>query len=141
MPSEKTPIIEWLFDQNYNAKAGKLNKTVMTLVDVQDAIRHFQKHHGSKLSDKNPANFMKDIVRGQNASRNWPEKLTKLRWTAIQSPGEGNVFEFVQFAPKQTEPFPDIYKPTLKTARYVVQSVSLPLYSRTLGREDEPWLI
>lgn len=141
MPSEKTPIIEWLFFQHYDKSADSLSKTVMSLEDVQSAIRHFRNTEGAKLSDKNPANFMKDIVRGQNASRNWPTTLTELRWTAIQCPGDGNVFEFVRFLPKQTEPFPDIYKAKPTTERYVVQSVSLPIYSRTLGRADEPWLI
>ncbi len=141
MPSEKTPIIEWLFFQHYDKTTGALTKTVMTLEDVQNAIRHFIISFGSKLSDKNPANFMKDIVRGQNASRNWPDSLTKLRWTGIQCPGDGNVFEFVQFSPNQTEPFPDLYKATAATPRFLVQSLSLPLYSRTLGRADEPWLI
>ena len=141
MTSAKTPIIEWLFFQHYNRKTGALDNAIMTLEDVQDAIRHFKGKFGSKLSDKNPANFMKDIVRGQNASSNWPANLTSLRWTAIQCPGDGNVFEFVPFLPNQTEPFPDLYKATSKTARYSVQSVSLPLYSRTLGRADEPWLI
>lgn len=141
MSSAKTPIIEWLFFQYYDKKTGKLSKTVMTLEDVQNAIRHFKGKFGSTLSDKNPANFMKDIVRGQNASRNWPEPLTKLKWTAIQCPGDGNVFEFVRFSPNQTEPFPDRYKATINTPRSLVQSVSLPLYSRTLGRADEPWLI
>ena len=141
MPSKKTQIIEWLFFQHYNKANDTLSRSVMTLVDVQLAIQHFNKNHGAKLSDKNPANFMKDMVRGQGASRNWPKSLADLRWTAVQSPGNGNVFEFVRYVPGQSEPFPDNYKPKEATPRFQVQSVSLPIYSRLLGRADEPWLI
>ena len=113
----------------------------MSMTDVQEAIRHCNKKYGSNLSDRNPANFMKDIVRGQSASRNWPEALKKLRFTAVQRPGAGNVFEFVPYGPGQTEPFPDIFKPDETTPRFRVQSVSMPLAARELGRSDEPWLI
>jgi hypothetical protein len=45
--------------------------------------------------------------------------------------------------PGQTIPFPlDIVPgPTNKTPHYKVESVSLPLASRRLGRKDEPWLV
>ena len=139
--SEKAPIVEWLFFQHYNKKSKQFDRTVMTMTDVQDAIRHFRAHHGSTLSDKNPANFMKDIVRGQNASNVWPKSVADLRWTAIQTPGDGNVFEFVPYAADQNEPFPDKYRPRKGISCFAVESVSLPLFSRTLGRNDEPWLV
>lgn len=141
MPSEKTTVIEYLFFENWDQEYGRLEKTMMTFSDVQSAIRHCNEKYGTDLSDRNPANFMKDIVRGQNASSNWPEKLKELRYTAVQRPGDGNVFEFIPYSPDQTEPFPDLYKPKDQTPRFKIQSLSMPLAAKDLGRSDEPWLI
>jgi hypothetical protein len=141
LPSAKTPIIEYLFDLHWDEEEGSLRKSMMTLSDVQDAIRHFREHHGATLSDKNPANFMKDIVRGQNASSVWPVSLTDKHFTAIQATGDGNVFEFVRFVEGQTEPFPDKYKSRSDLRTHSISSVSVPLFARDLGREDESWLI
>jgi len=113
----------------------------MTLAEVQRAIRHCNREHGTKLSDKNPANFMKDVVRGTGASKNWPEKLHALGYTGVQTPGDGNVFEFRKYAPGQTEAFPDTYTLEQETPTYVVQSVSMPLTAKALGRSDESWLV
>jgi hypothetical protein len=140
LPSKKTPIIQYLFDLHWDGGAQKLHKTVMTQVDVQNAIRHFR-DSGTDLSDRNVANFMKDIVRGQNASRMWPQALTARRFTAVQATGEGNVFEFVPFLEGQTEPFPDKFRARDDLRRHLISSVSVPLFARDLGRADEPWLI
>ena len=113
----------------------------MTLVDVQNAIRYFQGLGRTTLSDRNPANFMKDIVRGQTASKIWPVSLTERRYTAIQATGEGNVLQFVPFLDGQTEPFPDKFKPRPDTPIHAISSVKVPLFARELGRADEPWLI
>lgn len=141
LASEKTPVIEYLFDCYWDPKNHRLQKSVMTFDDVQAAIRHCNATMGLKLSDRNPANFMKDVVRGRNASKNWPARLTELRIGAVQSPGEGNVFEFVSFPEGEDEPFPDHYLPGEDTPRFKLQSVSLPLAAKMLGRSDEPWLI
>jgi hypothetical protein len=141
MASEKTAVIDYLFFKYWDPKTKKLRKSVMSMTDVQEAIRHCNEKHGSNLSDRNPANFMKDMIRGQGASRNWPDALKELRFTAVQRPGAGDVFEFISYKPRQTEPFPDSYKPAESTPRFIVQSVSMPLAARELGRSDEPWLI
>src|SRR5688572_14037589 len=109
MASEKTKVIEYLFFKNWDKKTKKLTKTVMTMADVQKAIRHSNKMFGTSLSDRNPANFMKDVVRGKGASRNWPQSVHDLRYTAVQTPGGGNVFEFRSYGPDQVEAFPDQY--------------------------------
>ena len=140
MALEKT-VIEYLFFEYWDPKAKRMDKSVMSMRDVQEAIRRCNEKHGSNLSDRNPANFMKDMVRGQGASRNWPDSLKALRFTAVQRPGAGDVFEFIPYRPGQTEPFPDSYKPTEATPRFIVQSVSMPLAAKELGRSDEPWLI
>jgi hypothetical protein len=77
--------------------------------DVVQAILHCNAKHALGLSTRNPANFMKDIVRGDDASDHWPERLTKLQIGARQRPGGQRVFEFVPFAQGQTEPFPNKY--------------------------------
>jgi len=141
VPSKKTPIIKYLFDLHWDAQKKSLSKDTMTLDDVQDAIRRFRTEFGIKLSDKNPANFMKDIVRGQNASNVWPAELTAKKYTAIQATGEGNVFQFVPFMKGQSEPFPDRFKPRAGLRTHSISSVSVPLFARDLGRADEPWLV
>ena len=63
MASEKTTVIESLFTMYWDESAGSLTKAVMSLGDVAQAIRDCRKDYGLKLSDRNPANFMKDILR------------------------------------------------------------------------------
>ena len=52
-------------------------------------------------------------------------------------------FEFVPLIAGQTEAFPPVNfaQPSASTPKYQIESVSLPLASRRLGRKDEPWLI
>ena len=139
MASEKTVVIQYLFDQHWDVAAQRLTKTVMSLSDVRDAIRHCKATHQIALSELNPANFMKDIVRGIGASGMWPAKVAALRYTGVQRTGGGDVFEFVPYLPGQQEPFPDIFKPTPATPRHKVQSLSMPMSSKALGRSDEAW--
>jgi hypothetical protein len=140
MPSEKTPMVEYLFDQHWDPASKSLRRSLMTQDDVQKVLRHFS-GLGVTLSDRNPANFMKDIVRSSRASANWPAKLTALRITAIQRTGKNKeVFEFVPFAPGQIEPFPDSYKHRKGVKIYGVQSLSMLDESKMLGRTDESWL-
>jgi hypothetical protein len=113
----------------------------MSLEDVAQAIRDCNVLHGTKLSDRNPANFMKDLLRGKHASVNWPTTVADLRFTAVQRTGTGDVFEFIRFAADQTEPFTDAFGITDDAPRFPIQSISLPLVSKTLGRKDESWLI
>lgn len=141
MASKKTKVIEYLFFQHWDKGKRSLRKSIFSLGEVQAAIEHCNREFGQKLSSRNPANFIKDIVRGRNASQNWPKSLTALRYTAAQRTGSGDVFEFVRFRDDQTEPFPDTYKPSQQTPRYIVQSLSLPLAAKELGRSDEAWLI
>lgn len=141
--SKKTAIIEKMFFDHWDADRQELTKSVMTFDDVRAAIIGYNVglSEDKQLSTDNPANFMKDAIRGVNASRNWPVSLHKLAYTARQTPGEGNVFEFMKYPEGQGEPFPDKFVPSENTPRFPVQSVSLPLHARRLGRSDEPWLI
>ena len=141
MASSKTQVIEYLFEKYWNEERGVLTKYVMTLEDVAEAIRACNKKDGLKRSDKNPANFFKDIVRSRNASRHWPKKVADLRYTGEQRTGTGDCFEFVAYTEGQKEPFPDVFRPNEATRRIRLQSVSLPEAAKNLGRRDEAWLI
>ena len=138
MSSEKTLVIDYLWDLLQEEGEGRC---VVVRDDVTAAIRHCNAQHKLKLSTGNPANFMKDVVRGDNASEMWPERLTKLRIGARQRPGSQRVFEFVEFAKGQTEPFPNKYTAHAGLKPTTIEAVSLTLAKRSLGRKDESWLI
>lgn len=136
MASKKTPVVEYIYD-----KLTSEGRTVALFDDVANAIRYFQDHKGLVLSDNNAANFMKDLLRGMHASANWPKKLADLGVTGKQQTGEKRIFEFVPYAPGQAEPFPNPFEPTGDEEEFVIQSLSLPLATKVLGRTDESWLI
>jgi hypothetical protein len=141
MASQKTKIIEHLFMKHWNASNGKLDRSLMSLDDVAQAIRECNDVHGTTLSDRNPANFMKDLLRGANASKNWPSFVAAKRFTGIQRTSDGECFEFIPYRLGQTEPFPDAFKVRSDAPCFPVQSISIPLVTKTLGRSDETWLI
>ena len=143
MPSYKTEVIKRLFDGRWRSGVAPLTDPLVTLDDVQAGIRAYNKRHGTERSDRNPANFFKDFVRNRDsANRNWPPSVLGRGYTARQSTGGGDAFVFVPLAPGQTEAFPvdRIPAPTDETPRHAIQSVSLPLASRKLGRDEETWL-
>lgn len=141
MASEKTAVIEYLFDKFWDERTASLGKSTMSLVDVSEAIRACNVVDGLGRSDKNPANFLKDIVRSKNASKHWPEKIAALGYTGEQRTGQGDSFAFVKYKEGQTEAFPDLFRPTELTIRNPIQSLSLPRAAKELGRSDEAWLI
>lgn len=139
--SQKTQVIEYLFKKYWNIESGNLDKTLMSLDDVADGIRACNRISGGNLSDRNPANFMKDLLRGANTSSNWPKIVAEHRFTGVQRTGAGECFEFIPYKDGQTEPFPDRFKFRPDAPRYPVQSISVPLITKSLGRSDETWLI
>lgn len=136
MPSKKTIVVDHLWDV-----LSAEGRTVATFSDVSKAIRHCNDVFGNDLKADNPANFMKDLLRGGHASKNWPERLTEKRITGRQVTGDGRIFEFIDFDGNQTEAFPNPFEPTGDEPEFTVQSVSLPLTTKSLGRQDESWLI
>lgn len=144
-PSLKTLVIQRLFEQRYDPATGTLSNPMVTLEDVRKAIEWANSQYPSKsLSTRNPANFMKDIIRRKSsANRIWPQSVFEAGYTGEQVTGNGLCFRFVPIQPGQTEPFPVqgiIPGPDALTPEHVVQSLSLPLASRHLGRKDEAWL-
>ncbi|MHC2318842.1 hypothetical protein ACVIHC_005888 [Bradyrhizobium diazoefficiens] len=138
MSSEKTLVIDYLWD--LLAEEGQ-GRRVVDRDDVVKAITHCNAQFGLKLSIGNPANFMKDVVRSDNASDHWPPRLTSMRIGARQRPSGRRVFEFVDFAEGQTEPFPNRYMPDSSLPVLPIEAVSLSLAKRSLGRKDESWLV
>jgi hypothetical protein len=141
MSSLKTEVVEYLFGKHWDASTGTLTKSLISLDEVADAIRQTNAGRPKKLKANNPANFMKDLLRGAHASKNWPETVAVRRYMGVQRTGDGECFEFVPYASGQTEPFPDKFPVRNTAKRYAVQSLSLPLATKTLGRSDETWLI
>ncbi|MBB5530133.1 hypothetical protein GGD72_000895 [Stenotrophomonas maltophilia] len=141
MSSDKTKVIEYLFDLHWDEKAGRLKKTTMSLIDVGAAIRACNAIYEKNLSDRNPANFLKDIIRSSTANKVWPHRISKLRITGVQRTGKGDSFEFVPFKADQEEAFPDLFRHKPGTRIIDVQTVSIPLASKALGRKDEAWLV
>lgn len=143
-PSKKTSIIEAIFDARWNSRSKTVSNRQVTLADVAKAIRrHNSQHPKDKLSDRNPANFFKDFIRNKrNANSNWPASVLSRGYTAKQITGENLCFEFVPLAPAQKTAFPlSVYAPSAKTEVHRIQSASMSLASRRLGRSDEAWLI
>lgn len=137
MASQKTIVVQHLWDKLQ--KEGALRP--LTFNDVKKAIEDCNEFQGTSLSSSNPANFMKDLLRGANASNNWPEKLKELRYTGRQVKGGNRIFEFVPYDAEQEEPFPNPFELDGTEQVIRLQSVSLPLAAKSLGRTDESWLV
>lgn len=139
--SKKTVVIERIYQQLLKDDGSGLSRTVVTNNDVVDAINWCKNNLGSSLSSNNPANFLKDVIRGKNASAMWPDSLKDARIGARQVTGDGRVFEFWPYAEGQTQPFPDRFGFHAEVQRHSIQSVSMPMASKALGRDDETYLI
>jgi hypothetical protein len=139
--SQKPQVIERIYDQLVDPGTGQLTRAIVTSSDVVDAILWCNANQGTALSEKNPANFIKDVIRGQGASRMWPRRLHELRIGGRQVTGDGNIFEFVPYVEGQTEAFPQLFGYHAGVPEHEIQSVSMPLASQALGRNDETYLI
>lgn len=137
MPSKKTTVIEYLFDQRWDPVTRTLSESVVTKKAVADAIRA----SGSGLSDENTANFFKDLVRNTaSANENWPSSVFARGYTGRQTTGEGQSFEFVPLKAGSKAAFEPVPPPGPNTKRHLIETASLPLASRKMGRRDESWL-
>jgi hypothetical protein len=143
-PSKKTSVIESLFDTRWDSESRTLSYPKVTLSQVEAAISHYNEENPDlPLSTRNPANFFKDFIRKKrSANQNWPLSVLQRGYTARQITGENMCFEFVPLDPGQNEPFPiRIYVPSPDAPKHKIQSASMSLASRRLGRSDEAWLI
>jgi hypothetical protein len=140
--SQKTFVIKRIFDTLYDPVTGTLSRTVVTAQDIEEAKAYCNANLGTSIKlNTNPFNFMKDIVRGKSAAKIWPESVRNIGYVGEQRTGGGNVFEFVPFVQGSALGFDADFRPTESTPRYPVQSLSLPVASKALGRHDESWLL
>ncbi|MBV6325624.1 hypothetical protein [Duganella violaceipulchra] len=140
--SQKTIVIKHIFDQLYDPATRTLIRSMVTATDLQDAKRYCNEFLGATIKlDSNPFNFMKDIVRGKAAAKIWPDRVRQLGFVGEQRTGGGQIFEFVPVVQGTSESFEIDFRPTDDTPSYQVQSLSLPLASKALGRTDESWLL
>ena len=148
-PSRKTIIIEYIFDKRWNSKSGAVTKDLVTLTDVANAIRRFNRKTPTgmrPMSDQNPANFFKDFIRvTSSANRNWPKSVLNRGYTARQETGAGNSFRFVRLPAGHVSAFVESEssypQDPEKVCMFRIQSLSLDAKSRLLGRRDESWLM
>jgi hypothetical protein len=138
MASDKLPVIERIWEV---LQQEGLGRATVHFADVVKAIEFCNAADGKTRSVKNPANFMKDLIRSDNASNNWPPSLSAVQIGGRQRVGASRVFEFQPYAAGQTEPFPNEHIPKAGAVSIEVQSLSLPLASKALGRRDESWLM
>jgi hypothetical protein len=132
--SRKIRVIEHLFARY---EAGQIPNGIVTSNLLASSIRKTK----SKLSTKNTANFLKDIVRSKSANSLWPTKLREARLTARQRYGGQRVFQFIPYSKGQSEPFPDRFPRNSKTRTHRIQSASMSFASRRLGRSEETWFV
>jgi len=143
MPKSQKPIIiEHLFFDRYEPSDGTLSDPIVTSGQLARAKQYCMDHKGTTLHpDKNNFNFMKDIVRGKTASKIWPDSIRKLGFLGRQKTGAGAVLEFYRFTESEESDLEEHIRPTEATPCIPIQSVSMPLASRDLGRVDESWLL
>jgi hypothetical protein len=140
--SFKPHVIERIFNQRYNDITGELTNPVITTNDIEEA-KHWCLENlriNIKLG-KNNFNFMKDIVRGQSANTLWPESVLKKGFVGEQCTGKSAIFKFVRIEDGDTDFFQEDFNPSETTSQIPLQSLSLPIASRELGRRDESWLL
>lgn len=142
--SYKVEVIDAIFSARWDSASQSIADSLVTLSDVSEGIRKYNAAHPEQskpISDRNPANFFKDIIR-KRANHMWPARILALGYTGKQVTGRNACFRFVPLRDGQTEPFPShVPDPTDATPRIKISSVSMPLASRRLGRSDESWLI
>ncbi len=131
--SEKSIVLEYLYSL---CEKGEIPDNIVTSDRIAEAI----KATGVGLGTANPANFLKDIVRSENANSIWPKSLKEKGITARQCYGAKRVLQFIKFSGDQKEPFPNRFQIDKSTKTYEIQSTSLPFAARQLGRKEESWL-
>lgn len=140
--SAKPAIIEEIFFERYDAVTGTLDDDTVTLNDVAAAITSINARTQKQLSTGNVANFFKDLIRNlTRANANWPQRVFECGYAGRQETGANACFRFIRVGEGETRPFPSIIVPDENAERVRVESVSIPLAARRLGRPDETWLM
>lgn len=139
MPSKKTAVIEWIFfHRKYDRATRFLRDPIVTFEDISAGIEAA----GNGLSAQNPANFWKDLTRG-DMNESWPKAVFEAGYTGSDAIGEapGACFQFAPILDGQEVPFIDTLKYEESAVPvHLLQSLSMPVAKKTLGRRDENWL-
>ena len=139
--SYKTAVIESIFSARWEAGSQSLSSVVVSLDDVSQAITEYNEKNGTKFSTNNPGNFIKDVIRNNKSANSiWPKLVFDEGYSCVQKTGDKRCFEFIEVAENQLVPFPLDVEIDREKPPHVLESVSLPLASRKLGRRDESWL-
>lgn len=96
---------------------------------------------GCGLSQKNAANFWKDLTRTgrKGLDNNWPKSISQAGYGGTDGIGRGGQFVFVQVAPGDSAPQYDFADPSPGLQETSLQSLSMPVAMRSLGRPSENW--
>lgn len=137
--TDKPKVIEYLFNARYDAKKKNVSDPLVNSDDLVAAINSCNASYGTRLSTRNPANFLKDYLRSSKRNHAWPASLKAAGFTARQKYNKKRVFAFVKYL--GPDPFPDPFMLTSEAIEHTIEAVSLPSDARALGRADEAWLI
>ena len=134
--SNKTKVIERIFRKRFNRADGTLSDPVVTLTDLEAAIRP-----SDRLSKGNVANFWKDLTR-HDVSQHWPASVLKAGYIGEDAIGEAKraAFKFVPIEAAVATVGDAISFEASRVPVRDVQSLSMPVATKALGRADENWL-
>lgn len=140
MTSLKTPVIEWIFFHlKYDAATRSLRDPVVTGEDIEKGITAT----GVNLQTSNPPNFWKDLTRSgaRGLEKNWPSSVSQCGYGATDAIGHGPraAFLFVQVPVGQVVPAHDFVTFNTHLPPHKLQSLSMPIAMRGLGRRSENW--
>lgn len=96
---------------------------------------------GASLSRKNAANFWKDLTRTgiKGLNRNWPKSVSARGFGGTDGIGRGGQFAFVPVPVGQSAPDYDFVDRGPDIPETALQSLSMPVAMRDLGRPSENW--
>jgi hypothetical protein len=140
--SYKPEIVRRLFEKRWNQHTRTLANPIVLGDEIRQEHANYRASRGERQEVTNVYAFMKDLLRSNKRNSSWPREVFEAGYTGRQVTGEGRVFEFIPVLAGQTEPFPTtIPAPPAEMIPHQIGSVSMPLASRRLGRNDEPWLV
>jgi hypothetical protein len=149
--TQKTPVFEHLFDWRYNTDgtmSPRWDEETRTIPEDRRLVFAHEvlaaiKATGAVLGNNQAANFTKDFLRKKSSNANWPARLAALRWTIEQITGRDEAtqlprnFFFKPYDDGIDVPFPDQYPIPDNAPRHKIQSVTLSVPSKQIGRMDE----
>jgi hypothetical protein len=140
VPSQKTAVIEYLFFEVKRYVQGHdLTDSVVTFDDIYRAIQET----GANLKTNNLPNFWKDLTR-TNPGALWPRRVLDAGYYGVDAIGDadGASFRFEKVPDGVADPYADLIVPSedALACEIVLESVSMPIAMKSLGRTDENWL-